>query len=58
LKILIRDTFLLEEFYVIKLRVRWVRKLAHMKYENIIQNFWLENVKGKVHLGDLGIYGE
>jgi len=42
---------------VIKLRgIRWPERVAHMReMRNII--FWLENLKGRDHLEDLGVDG-
>jgi hypothetical protein len=40
-------------------RVRWVVHAAHMgEIRNAYSIFWLENLKGRDHSKDLGIYGK
>jgi hypothetical protein len=38
-------------------RIRWARHIVCMKDEKYLQNFWLENLKGRDYLEDLGIDG-
>jgi hypothetical protein len=42
----------------IKLRMRWAGHAASMREMRNVYIFWLENLKGRDHLEDLGVDGK